>query len=105
MLNNTRVLLVLLVGFLYACGGGGEDEPRRVLNRPSLGQSGPGIKVEVENEGVVTYGDTIYMQVSSVKEDAEITEVTVEIVNGNLRVAESTNGNIQIATANSGGGN
>ena len=96
---------MLLVGFLYACGGGGEEKQRRVINRPSLGQSGPGIKVEVENKGTVVYGDTIYMQVSSAKEGEQITGVTVEIVNGNRRVAESTDGNIQIATLKSGGGN
>ena len=104
MLNNTRILLLLLVGFLYACGGG-EEEPGRVLQRPSLGQSGPGIKVEIENKGAVAYGDTIYMEVSPAKDDEKITKVTVEIVNGNRVIAESSDGNIRIPTLKSGGGN
>lgn len=70
-----------------------------------MGESSPGIKVEIVNKGEVNYGDTIYIQVSPAKDGNMLKEVRVELINSKRQLATSVNGDIRIATLNSGGGN
>ncbi len=100
MFNRVFIFLIF-IGLLWGCG---EDEPTRTIHRPSLIQSSPGIKIKIENTGAVNYGDTIYMEVTPVKDDVKLRKVKVEVVDTKMVVAESDNGNVKIATVLSGGG-
>lgn len=97
------LILLLALATLASCGD--DESPSRTINRPSLGTSSPGIKIELSNKGAVNYGDTIYMKVSPAKDGDILKNVKVELINSNRQLAASANGDIKIATVNSGGGN
>jgi len=101
MIKKTWIFFLAAIA-LASCD---DDSPTRTINRPSIGESSPGIKVEISNKGAVNYGDTIYMQVSPAKEGDVLKNVKVELINSKREIATSVNGDVRIATVNSGGGN
>lgn len=101
MLNKTWIFLFVAIT-LYACG---DEAPTRTIDRPALQKSTPAIKVEIENEGTVNYGDTIYIKVLPTEEGVTLTNAVAVLMGVNKTLAESADGDLEIPTIISGGGN
>lgn len=98
----------LLAFFLTAAilSGCGDDQPdsNRNVSRPSLDKDKPAIRVKMKNQGTLIYGDTIVMDIESVKSAHVLESVSVELVDQDRVVATANDGHLVIPTSKTGGG-
>lgn len=99
-----RNILLALSIVIFTNGCSDEPSNSRALHRPSLDKERPAIRLKLNNDGTIYYGDTIIIDVEALKSENVLINATAAITDLHRVVASAKDGHLVIPTVKTGGG-
>lgn len=100
-----KVFFGCLVFSLFILAACSDDKPsRRSANRPGLQKSQPPIRIKADKKGIILYGDTVNLQISSIDTSLGIGEIRLSCTDNPAFRMVSQDPKIALPTAQLGGG-
>lgn len=94
----------LIFGLLAITACEDDNAQRRTVNRPGLIKSQPPIRIKTDKKGILIYGDTVSLQISSIDTSLQISRVNLSSTDNPAFAMESENLLISLPTSQLGGG-